>query len=67
MKSDNKNVILTNETENKVYSTLSFDPLTIDQLAKKCQLDTAIISTTLSMLELKGLSQNIGGGRFVRK
>jgi len=67
VKSDNKNVILANETENKVYSTLSFDPLTIDQLAKKCQLDTAIISTTLSMLELKGLSQNIGGGRFVRK
>ncbi|HHX58380.1 MAG TPA: DNA-protecting protein DprA [Candidatus Moranbacteria bacterium] len=64
---NHKKISLTDETENKVYSALSFDPLVIDQLAKKCTLDTATISTTLSMLELRGLVQNIGGGRFVKK
>ncbi len=60
-------VNLTDPTENKVYASLSFESLTIDQIAKKCQLDSTAVSTALSMLELKGLAQNIGGGQFVRK
>ncbi len=55
-----------NKTEAKIYQQLSLEPLHIDKIAKKCQLNSALVSAKLSLLELQGLARNIGGGMFIK-
>lgn len=55
------------ELEEKIYSTLSVEPTHIDILAKKSKLDHATLLSKLSLLELSGAVQNVGGGMFIRK
>ena len=52
--------------EELIYNKLSLDPILIDKLAKNCKLNTATVSTKLSLLEMKGLARNISGGRFIK-
>jgi DNA processing protein len=52
--------------EELIYKKLSLDPIVIDKLAKNCKLNSTIVTTKLSLLELKGLARNIGGGRFIK-
>jgi DNA processing protein len=49
-----------NELETQVMALLSHEPIHIDDLARACKLPVAVISSALTMLELKGLAQNIG-------
>lgn len=56
----------TNKEEELLYKKLSLDPITIDKLAKNCKLNTTTVSSKLSILEMKGLARNIGGGRFIK-
>lgn len=58
---------LKDELENHIYSILSLNPLSIDQISKKSKVATPEISAKLSLLEIKGIVQNIGGGRFIKK
>lgn len=54
------------KVEKQIYSKLSFDPIHIDALSKHLDIPPSQISTTLSMLELKGFVKNVGGGSFIR-
>ncbi len=63
---DQPQVEFTDSEEELIYKKLSLDPILIDKLAKNCKLDTTIVSSKLSLLEMKGLVRNIGGGRFIR-
>ncbi len=56
----------TDPEEELIYKKLSLDPIVIDKLAKLCKLDTSTVTTKLSLLELKNLARNIGGGRFIK-
>ena len=56
---------LTDE-EKKVYSALSHEALHIDRITKLTKLETSAISSTLSMLEIKGVIKNIGGQNYIR-
>lgn len=56
-----------NETEKTIYSLLTLEPSHIDALAKKCCLDPNNISAILSLMELRGIAKNIGGGMFIKQ
>ncbi len=63
---DTPQVEFTDPEEELIYKKLSLDPILIDKLAKNCKLDTTTVSSKLSLLEMKGLTRNIGGGRFIK-
>lgn len=53
--------------EAMLYTVLSGLPQTMDELAEKTGLPIAFISVSMTMLELKGIAQNVGGGQWVRR
>jgi len=59
-------ITLDDPQEERIYQKLSFDPITIDKLSKICKMNSMTIASKLSLLELKGLVKNIGGGRFIK-
>ncbi len=61
-----ENVELSDPEEKIIFEKLSLDPLSIDKIAKMAKLPSATVSTKLSLLELKGLAKNIGGGLFIQ-
>lgn len=63
---DQAEISFTNPEEELIYKKLSLDPIVIDKLAKLCKLNSTTVTTKLSLLELKGLARNIGGGRFIK-
>ncbi|MDA3815556.1 MAG: DNA-processing protein DprA [Patescibacteria group bacterium] len=54
-----------NDQEKLIYKTLNHEPMPIDKIAKISKIDQKILSGKLSLMELKGLIKNIGGG-FIR-
>jgi DNA processing protein len=54
------------DEEDAVYSLLSHDPLQIDDLAQKTNLDIPQISAILLTLRLRKLIQELPGKQFVR-
>ena len=55
----------TNE-EKTIWKILSNDPLHIDKISKLARLDTAVVSSILSSLEIEGAVKNIGGQNFIK-
>lgn len=53
-------IMPSNPTEARLLSMLSADPIHIDELARLCDLPIALVSGTLTVLELKGLAQTVG-------
>jgi DNA processing protein len=54
------------ETERPVLNCLTHDPLHIDELTHQCHLPVAQVSSTLTMLELKGMVRQVAGMTYVR-
>jgi DNA processing protein len=53
------------EKERIILVNLSSVPTDIDDLARRSRLDIKIINSTLTILEIKGLAKNIGGGNYI--
>lgn len=53
-------IVPENELESKVLSLLSSSPKHIDELVRESGLETAAVSSTLAILELKGLARSTG-------
>lgn len=51
--------------EAALLSHLSHQPLHIDDLTRLAELPSSMVSSTLSMMELKGMVQQVGGMSFV--
>ncbi len=49
-----------------LFEALSNEPIHIDELARKCKMDTAYALSTLFTLEVEGLVRQLPGKRFVR-
>jgi DNA processing protein len=49
-----------NDLEKQVMQQLGVDPIHVDEIARACGLPIAVINSALTMLELKGLAQNVG-------
>ena len=54
------------EGEKNILKTLSHEGVYIDRITKLTKLETATVSGTLSMLEIKGLVKNIGGQNYIK-
>ncbi len=55
------------EQEQAIFDTLTAMPQPLDDLVVRTKLDAAVVNATLTVLELKGNVQNVGGGRWVRR
>jgi len=49
-----------NALETKLIQNLSADPIYVDDLARLCEMPIATITSTLTILELKGLARKVG-------
>jgi len=54
-----------NEMEKILLGILSSEPLHIDNIARIAKLQTASVAGTLSIMELKGWTKNIGGQNYI--
>jgi DNA processing protein len=58
-------VIPENETEALLLDHLSGEPLHVDRLSRTVQLPIAEVSSTLALMELKGMVRQVGGMNYV--
>lgn len=62
---ENKKIIPETAEEELILARLSYEPLHIDELKQLTRLDTAVINSTLTIMEMKGLVKNLGSLRYV--
>mgnify|MGYP005838078419 CR=1 FL=1 len=55
-----------NETERSILQHLSDEPLHIDELCRLCELPVATMSSTLALMELKGMVRQAGSMQYIR-
>ena len=58
-------VIPENETEALLLDHMSAEPLHVDRLSRTVQLPIAQVSSTLALMELKGMVRQVGGMNYV--
>lgn len=58
-------VLPANETEAALLKHLTAEPIHIDDLTRETQLPTATVSSTLALMELKGLVRQVGGMNYI--
>jgi DNA processing protein len=63
---EQKNVILENEHEKRVYDLLSQEPLFVDHLIQESELSSSDVTAILTILEMKGYVKNMGGMMWVK-
>ena len=54
------------QEEKKILALLSNEPVHVDKIVKASTLGTSSASSALSLLEIKGLSRNVGGMNYIR-
>ncbi len=59
-----RQVLPANTTEAKILQVLEFEPLHIDQICIETALAVETVSAALTMMELKGMVQHVGGMRY---
>ena len=57
-------VIPTTETESLIMRHLSSQPTHIDEVGRQCGLPIATVSSTLAVMELKGMVRQVGGMNY---
>jgi len=62
---ENKKIIPETNEEKLILAHLSYEPLHIDELKQLTKLDTSIINSTLTIMEMKGQVKNLGGMQYV--
>lgn len=60
-----KKVIPDSQEEALILKQLSHQPLHIDKIIAQTKLSTAIINSTLTLMEMKGKVRNLGGNSYV--
>jgi DNA processing protein len=58
-------VLPADATEAKILKSLGFEPIHIDEICNAVRLPVEQVSATLTMMELKGMVQQVGGMRYV--
>jgi DNA processing protein len=56
--------IPTTETESLIMEHLSSEPTHIDEVGRQCGLPIATVSSTLAVMELKGMVRQVGGMNY---
>jgi DNA processing protein len=60
-----REIIPENETESLLLQHLSAEPIHVDELRQECDLPIATVSSTLALMELKGMVRQVGGMNYV--
>ncbi len=60
-----RQVLPTTETEARLLSFLSAEPVHVDDLTRAVGLPVSQVVSTLTMMELKGLVRQVGGMKYV--
>jgi len=58
--------LLLSEVETKIFSILSHKPKHIDEITTTIQLNSSEVSSTLTVLEIRGIVKDLGGKYYVR-
>ena len=58
-------IIPENQTESLLFRHLSHEPVHIDQLGRDSGLPITTVSSTLALMELKGMVRQVGGMNYV--
>ncbi|UCC62704.1 MAG: DNA-processing protein DprA [Anaerolineae bacterium] len=58
-------IVPENETESLVLNLLSTEPLHVDELVRQTDLSVPEVSSTLALMELKGMVRQVGGMKYV--
>ncbi|MDE0609796.1 MAG: DNA-processing protein DprA [Anaerolineaceae bacterium] len=61
-----RQVVPANESEARLLALLEAEPTHVDDLARKCQMPVATVSSTLTILELRGLARKVGPMQYSR-
>ena len=62
---ENKKIIPESAEEELILERLSYEPLHIDELKQLTKLDTSVINSTLTIMEMKGIVKNLGNMQYV--
>ena len=60
-----RQLLPTDETEAQLLKALDYEPAHVDEIRAKTGLDVAKVSSTLVMMELKGMVRHVGGMNYV--
>lgn len=60
----NRKVIASLPEEQTILSVLSIEPLHIDAISQKTKINAAKIASTITLMEMKGVVKNLGGGSY---
>ena len=60
-----RKMIPADETERRVMSILSTEPLHVDEITNQTELPIEKVSATLALMELKGMVRQVGGMNYV--
>ncbi len=58
--------ITQSEEEEKILSFLSHEETYVDEIIHKTKLDSSLINSTLTIMEMKGIIKNIGGMKYIK-
>lgn len=59
-----REIVPASREEALILEILNLEPRHIDELIRGCQLDSATINSTLTLMEMKGRVRNLGGMRY---
>lgn len=54
-----------NPVEAKILEWIHTDPIHIDAIIKQCAMESRVVSSTLSLMEMKGKVKNLGGMMYI--
>ncbi len=63
---ENSTIIPTSPDEELLLKCINHEPVHIDEIIQKSKLNTSIINSTLTMMEMKGFVRHLGGMYYVR-
>lgn len=62
---ENREILPDNEEESLILRQLSKEPIHIDKIVNITKLSTAMVNSTLTLMELKGKVRHLGNGNYV--
>ncbi len=61
-----RRTVHTTPDEERLLAELGTEPLHVDEVGRRCQLAPATLSSTLALLELKGLVRQVSGMAYIK-
>ena len=62
---ESKKIIPESAEEAIILARLNYEPIHVDELIRLTNLDTSVINSTLTIMEMKGLVKNLGNMQYV--